>query len=213
MSFFSTLFNKTPTIPLPFVTRNGNIDLGNEPIQDAILNEFNKMGKEINMQKCSEVAEVISSKKKTNDVSGSLEKICEYILTIDFDDTCGPMSLDIKDETFYWFEILLKKYNTSKRSKSLDVSLKTILERFRTYDLLRKQGLLPDKLKSDFFELSGGETTANKNMYDLIMYKKQQTAYSEKKKIEDDLFTSFGGRKTNKRSCNKSSSKKRSCKK
>ena len=108
---------------------------------------------------------------------------------------------------------LLKKYKMSKNSKSLDTYLKTILERFTTYDMLRKQGLLPDKLKSGFFERSGGETTANENMYDLIMYKKKQTAYSEKKKIEDDLFTSFGGRKTNKRSCNKCSSKKRSCKK
>ena len=213
MSFFSRIFKRTP-IPLPFVTRNGGIDLGNNPIQDAILNEFNKIGKEINMQTCSNVAEFISSlNKNSNDVSGSLQKICEYILTIDFDAECGAMSLDIKDETFYWFEFLLKKYKMSKNSKSLDTYLKTILERFTTYDMLRKQGLLPDKLKSGFFERSGGETTANENMYDLIMYKKKQTAYSEKKKIEDDLFTSFGGRKTNKRSCNKCSSKKSSCKK
>ena len=212
MSFFSRLFNRTP--PLPFVTRNGGIDLGNNPIQDAILNEFNKIGKEINMQRCSNVAEFISSLNlNTTDVSGSLQKICIILETIDFDDECGPMSLDIKNETFYWFELLLKKYKTSKKSKSLDTYLKTILERFKIYDMLRKQGLLPDKLKSEFFEHSGGDTTANENMYDLIMYKKKQTAESEKKKIEDDLFTSFGGRKTNKRICNKCSSKKRSCKK
>jgi hypothetical protein len=222
MSLFSRIFNRTPTIPLPFVTRKGGIDLGNNPVQDAILNEFNKIGKEINMQTCSNVAEFISSlNKNSNDVSGSLQKICIILQTIDFDDECGPMSLNIKDETFYWFEFLLKKYKESKDvettqlKKKLSLSLNIILERFRMYDLLREKGLSLDELRSEFFERSGGETTANENIYDLIMYKKQQNAESatEKEKIEDDLFTSFGGRKTNKRSCNKCSSKKRSCKK
>ena len=66
MSLFSRIFNRTPTIPLPFVTRKGGIDLGNNPVQDAILNEFNKMGKEINMQRCSKVAEFISSLNLNN---------------------------------------------------------------------------------------------------------------------------------------------------
>ena len=67
MSFFSRIFNRTPPPPLPplpFVTRNGGIDLGNNPIQDAILNEFNKIGKEINMQRCSKFAEFMSSLNK-----------------------------------------------------------------------------------------------------------------------------------------------------
>jgi hypothetical protein len=226
MSLFSRIFNRTPTIPLPFVTRNG-IDLGNNPIQDAILNEFNKIGKEINMQRCSKVAEFISSLNlNSNDVSGSLQRICIILQTIDFDDECGPMSLVIKNETFYWFGILLKKYKDSKDvettqlKKKLGLSLNNILERFRTYDLLREKGLSLDELKSEFFERSGGETTANENIYDLIMYKKKQNAESateplteaaiEPAKIEDILFRNFGGRKSNKRSFNKRSFNKRS---
>jgi len=234
MSFFSRIFNKTPPPPLPplpFVTRNGGIDLGNNPIQDAILNEFNKIGKEINMQRCSKVAEFISSLNlNSNDVSGSLQRICIILQTIDFDDECGPMSLVIKNETFYWFGILLKKYKDSKDvettqlKKKLGLSLNNILERFRTYDLLREKGLSLDELKSEFFERSGGETTANENIYDLIMYKKKQNAESateplteaaiepatEEEKIEDILFRNFGGRKSNKRSFNKRGFNKRS---
>ena len=227
MSLFSRIFNRTPTIPLPFVTRKGGIDLGNNPVQDAILNEFNKMGKEINMQRCSKVAEFISSLNlNNNDVSGSLQRICIILQTIDFDDECGPMSLHIKNETFYWFGILLKKYKESKDvettqlKKKLSLSLNIILERFRMYDLLREKGLSLDELRSEFFERSGGETTANENIYDLIMYKKQQNAESatEKEKIEDVLFRNFGGKKSNnrsfnKRSFNKRSYKNRSCKK
>ena len=227
MSLFSRIFNRTPTIPLPFVTRKGGIDLGNNPVQDAILNEFNKMGKEINMQRCSKVAEFISSLNlNNNDVSGSLQRICIILQTIDFDDECGPMSLDIKNETFYWFGILLKKYKESKDvettqlKKKLSLSLNIILERFRMYDLLREKGLSLDELRSEFFERSGGETTANENIYDLIMYKKQQNAESatEKEKIKDVLFRNFGGKKSNnrsfnKRSFNKRSYKNRSCKK
>jgi|688.fasta_scaffold400955_2 hypothetical protein len=219
MSLFSRIFNRTPTIPLPFVTRKGGIDLGNNPVQDAILNEFNKMGKEINMQRCSKVAEFISSLNlNNNDVSGSLQRICIILQTIDFDDECGPMSLHIKNETFYWFGILLKKYKESKDvettqlKKKLSLSLNIILERFRMYDLLREKGLSLDELRSEFFERSGGETTANENIYDLIMYKKQQNAESatEKEKIEDVLFRNFGGKKSNNRSFNKRSFNKRS---
>lgn len=233
MSFFSKLFNRTPTIPLPFVTRNGGIDLGNEPINDAVLNEFNKLGKEINMQRCSKVAEFISSlNNKNSNVSESLQKICIILQTTDFDNECGPMSLDIKNETFYWFGILLKKYKESnndtklqsKQLKKFALSLNNILERFRTYDLLREKGLLPDELKSEFFQRSGGKTTANENIYDLIMYKKQQNAEEaakeasteaaeEKEEIEDILFRNFGGRKSNKRSSNKHNYKKRSYRK
>ena len=48
MSFFSRFLKKEPSLPsppLPFVTRTG-VDLGNKPIQDDIINEFNKMGTE-----------------------------------------------------------------------------------------------------------------------------------------------------------------------
>jgi hypothetical protein len=151
-------------------------------------------------------------------VSGSLQRICIILQTIDFDDECGPMSLHIKNETFYWFGILLKKYKESKDvettqlKKKLSLSLNIILERFRMYDLLREKGLSLDELRSEFFERSGGETTANENIYDLIMYKKQQNAESatEKEKIEDVLFRNFGGKKSNNRSFNKRSFNKRS---
>lgn len=78
---------------------------------------------ELSMKKCSNVAEFISSlnlkinsNSDSDTVFDSLQKICIILQTIDFDVECGPMSLDIKNETFYWFEILLKKLKCQRTS-------------------------------------------------------------------------------------------------
>jgi hypothetical protein len=178
-----------------------------------------------NMQKCNEVAVFISSLdsllKSNSDatmVDSSLQKICEYILTIDFDAECGAMSLDIKDETFYWFKILLTKNQEStadvntRQSRKLAGYLNIILERFRKYALLQEKGFLPDQLKSEFFKRNGGETIANKNIYDLIMNKKRQEAEALSAKYEG-LFNDFGGRKSKRGYNKKRGSKKRASKK
>ena len=186
-----------------------------------------------NMQKCNEVAVFISSLdsllKSNSDatmVDSSLQKICEYILTIDFDAECGAMSLDIKDETFYWFKILLTKNQEStadvntRQSRKLAGYLNIILERFRKYALLQEKGFLPDQLKSEFFKRNGGETIANKNIYDLIMNKKimnkkRQEAEEAESLAEkyETLFKLFGGRKSKKRGSKKRGSKKLGSKK
>jgi hypothetical protein len=178
-----------------------------------------------NMLTCNEVAEFISSLdlllKSNSDatmVDSSLQQICDYILKIDFDAECGDMSLDMKNETFDWFEILLKKNQESKaavdtpQSRKLAGSLNIILQRFRKYALLQEKGFSPDQLQSEFFKMNGGETIANKNIYDLIMNKKRQEAESLAGKYES-LFKEFGGRKSKKRGSKKRGSKKRGSKK
>jgi hypothetical protein len=184
----------------------------------------------LNMKNCNEVAAFISSLgsllKLNSDatmVDSSLQQICDYILNIDFDAECGDVSLDMKNETFYWFGILLKKNQESKaavdtpQSRKLAGSLRIILERFRKYALLQEKGFSPDQLQSEFFKMNGGETIANKNIYDLIMNKKimnkkRQEAESLGGKYET-LFEHFGGRKSKKRGSKKRGSKKRGSKK
>ena len=173
-----------------------------------------------NMKKCNEVAKFISSLdlllKSNSDatmVDSSLQQICDYILKIDFDAECGAMSLNIKNETFDWFGILLKKNQESKaavdtpQSRNLAGSLRIILERFRKYALLQEKGFSPDQLQSEFFKRNG-ETIENKNIYDLIMYKKRQELAGK----YEGLFKDFGGRKS-KRGSKKRGSKKRGSKK
>ena len=186
-----------------------------------------------NMKKCNEVEKFISSLdlllKSNSDatmVDSSLQQICDYILNIDFDAECGDVSLDMKNQTFYWFGILLKKNQDSKaaddtpQSRKLAGSLRIILERFRKYALLQEKGCSPDQLQSEFFKMNGGETIANKNIYDLIMNKKimnkkRQEAEEAESLAEkyETLFKLFGGRKSKKRGSKKRGSKKRGSKK
>ena len=183
-----------------------------------------------NMKKCNEVEAFISSLgsllKLNSDatmVDSSLQQICDYILKINFDAECGDVSLNMKNQTFYWFGILLKKNQEStaavntRQSRKLAHSLRIILERFKNYVLLQETGIPPDQLQSEFFKMNGGDTIANRNIYDLIMNKKimnkeRQEAESLAEKYET-IFEHFGGRKSKKRGSKKRGSKKRGSKK
>ena len=225
--------------PFKILVKYDLLEMSNHPFSMILstlfeMNSFFKSGEtkmsdiELSRQICSEVAEFISSlnlkinsNSDSDTVLDSLQKICIILQTIDFDVECGPMSLDIKNETFYWFEILLKKNKESKdietpQSKKLARSLNKILEPLWIYDLLREnKGLSQEDVKIEFFKRNGGKTTANKNIYDLIMYiKKQnseavsQVAAEEYQEKISNLFENFGGRKSNKRSSKKRISKK-----
>ena len=182
-----------------------------------------------NMKKCNEVEAFISSLgsllKLNSDatmVDSSLQQICDYILKINFDAECGDVSLNMKNQTFYWFGILLKKNQEStaavntRQSRKLAHSLRIILERFKNYVLLQETGIPPDQLQSEFFKMNGGDTIANRNIYDLIMNKKimnKERQEAEEAESLAGIFKHFGGRKSKKRGSKKRGSKKRGSKK
>jgi hypothetical protein len=87
-----------------------------------------------------------------------------------------------KNETFDFFEMLLRIFEEGIiRHSSLSKSLTYFAERFnflkQAFDLednLSFSQEMRQNIKTEFFRRYGGNTIANKNIYDLVIYKKQK---------------------------------------
>ena len=131
---------------------------------------------------CDEVADFIGSLNRNSSLN-DFEAICNIIQLFDFDTCPSDVREDTKDETFNYFEILLRKFKEGIiRHSSLSSSLTFFLVRF---NFLKQAFDLEDNLsffqkmrqnvdiKTEFFRRYGGNTIANKNIYDLVIYKTQ----------------------------------------
>jgi hypothetical protein len=154
---------------------------------------------------CDEVTDFIGSlnrKSSLNDFElNDFEAICNILQLFDFD-TCRFFS-DTKNKTFDFFEILLRKFKEDIiEHSSLSRSLTFFLVRF---DFLKKAFDLDDKrslfqkvqqnvdIKTEFFKRYGGNTIANKNIYDLVIYKKQKQNQRIAKGAELRMAPNIGG--------------------
>jgi hypothetical protein len=130
---------------------------------------------------CDEVAVFIRS-LNSNSSLNDFEAICNIIQLFDFD-TCSFFS-QTKNETFDFFEMLLKKFHREIiQQSSLSNSLTYFAERFnflkQAIDLDEKRKFTDRMrnrvdIRSEFFTRWGGNTVANKNIYDLAIYKRGQ---------------------------------------
>ena len=128
---------------------------------------------------CADVTEFINSLDGNASITiNDFEAICNIIQLFDFDECRGSR---IKNQTFNQFGILLRRFSQSiPRSSSLSISLTYILEKFdflkKAFELVESQSFIQrmrTNVKLEFFRLNGGDTNANKNIYDLVMYQKE----------------------------------------
>ena len=147
---------------------------------------------------CADVTEFINSLDGNASVTiNDFEAICNIIQLFDFD-KCR----ETKNKTFNYFEILLKKFHREIiQHSSLSISLTYFAECF---NFLKQAFDLEDDLsffakmqqnvdiKSEFFRRYGGNTTSNKNIYDLAIHKKQHQRVAQGAEIRSAKF--MGGR-------------------
>jgi hypothetical protein len=147
---------------------------------------------------CDEVADFIDSLNRNSSLN-DFEAICNIIQLFDFD-TCFYFSRT-KYNTFDFFESLLRKFhNEIKQHSSLGSSLTFFLVRFnflkQAFELDENRSIT-DKfrewvdIKTEFFTRFGGNTIANKNIYDLVIYIRGQRIA---RRAERRMAVKMGGR-------------------